>query len=272
MMSLEDIFYQLESLEDCFDEEELEKIEQKANEYIRRNIPITVEVLPRNVAEEKYGFRLYQGGAVPGKELRIVSIGDVDVEACGGTHHMLKFTGEIGTFKIVKREGIQDGIERIVYKCGSVAINYIESRERILRDASSRIKVSEKELPNSVERFFNEWKERGKMVEELAERIVTDEAKKIVEEGKGKVVIRILGVSPQILQKIGIAVAASPDSAAVLVNKQGNVVCAAGKNAKMNAKIILTKVITKYGGGGGGKENLAAGKLKKLPEKKRGFL
>jgi alanyl-tRNA synthetase len=55
--------------------DELLKIEQKVNEYIMRNLPIKTEVLPRNQAEAKYGFTLYQGGAVPGKEIRVVSIG-----------------------------------------------------------------------------------------------------------------------------------------------------------------------------------------------------
>ncbi|MDD5022694.1 MAG: alanine--tRNA ligase [Candidatus ainarchaeum sp.] len=83
------------------EESQLKEIELKVNEYIQRNIPIEIEILNRNVAEEQYGFTLYQGGAVPGKELRIVKIGDIDAEACGGTHHNLKSTGEIGCFVLV---------------------------------------------------------------------------------------------------------------------------------------------------------------------------
>ena len=80
-------------------QEELDKIELKVNEYILRNVPILVEVLPRNVAESKYGFTLYQGGAVPGKELRIVSVKGIDTEACGGTHHMLKALAKLDASK-----------------------------------------------------------------------------------------------------------------------------------------------------------------------------
>jgi alanyl-tRNA synthetase len=40
----------------------------------------------RDEAEKRYGFVIYQGGAVPGDVLRIVRIGDLDVQACGGTH------------------------------------------------------------------------------------------------------------------------------------------------------------------------------------------
>ncbi|MBU0586374.1 alanine--tRNA ligase, partial [Candidatus Micrarchaeota archaeon] len=62
-------------------QDELNELEKQVNEWIMEQIPVTVEILPRNTAEERYGFVLYQGGAVPGKELRIARIGDVDVQA-----------------------------------------------------------------------------------------------------------------------------------------------------------------------------------------------
>ncbi|HIE54489.1 MAG TPA: alanine--tRNA ligase, partial [Chromatiaceae bacterium] len=46
--------------------EELAEIELLVNRYIMDSMPIQTEILPRNIAERKYGFRLYQGGAVPG--------------------------------------------------------------------------------------------------------------------------------------------------------------------------------------------------------------
>ena len=63
-----------------------------------------------------YGFRLYQGGAVPGKDIRVVKTGDWDVEACAGTH--LGSTGEVGFVKIVYTERVQDGVERLGYAVG----------------------------------------------------------------------------------------------------------------------------------------------------------
>ncbi|MCX6769235.1 MAG: alanine--tRNA ligase, partial [Candidatus Micrarchaeota archaeon] len=111
--------------------DELEKIEQLANKYVLQNLPIKTAVLCRNEAEQKYGFRLYQGGAVPGKELRVVSIGNIDHQACGGTHNYVKSTGELEMVKIVKREGVQDGVERVVIKSGPEAVKHIEERERL---------------------------------------------------------------------------------------------------------------------------------------------
>jgi alanyl-tRNA synthetase len=245
-------------------QDELNKIELKVNEFIAANLPITIEVLPRDVAENKYGFILYQGGAVPGKELRVVSIGNIDSEACGGTHHMLKTTGEIGCFKIVKRESVQDGVERIIYKCGEAAIKYIQEKEAILREAAEKISVSEHELPRSVERFFNEWKEQRKKIERLSEELIKEEVKDIIAEGKEKVVIRILDLDDMSLKKIASAVASTETNAAVLLNKEGMLFCAAGKNSRYKANELMKKVIEQLGGAGGGSETIASGKVKKV--------
>jgi alanyl-tRNA synthetase len=244
--------------------EETAAIELKVNEYIMLDLPITTHVLPRNVAEAKYGFRLYQGGAVPGKELRVVSVGDIDSEACGGTHHMLSTTGEIGCFKIVKRESVQDGIERITYKCGSVAIAYMQERERMLKDAADVVSVSEGELKRTVERFFGEWKEQRKKIEELTELIVQEEVKEILSESDGKPIMKILDLDDASLRKLATKVAESERSAACLLNKTGTIVCGAGKSSSQSAKAMLDKALAALGGSGGGNERIAQGRAKKI--------
>jgi alanyl-tRNA synthetase len=92
---------------------EIEEIESLANMVVREGRPILCRWMQRDQAEKKYGFRLYQGGAVPGKEIRIVDMGEWDAEACGGTH--LSNTYEVGLIKIINTERVQDGIERLTY-------------------------------------------------------------------------------------------------------------------------------------------------------------
>ncbi len=77
--------------------EEVHKIETLANQAVLANMRVETSWMPRNEAESRYGFRLYQGGAVPGKDIRVVKTGDWDVEACAGTH--LKSTGEMVSSK-----------------------------------------------------------------------------------------------------------------------------------------------------------------------------
>jgi alanyl-tRNA synthetase len=244
--------------------EELARIEHKVNEYIMSNLPVVTHILSRTVAESKYGFTIYQGGAVPGKELRIVSLGEVDSEACGGTHGMHSLTGEIGPFKIVKRESIQDGVERIVYKCGHVAIDYVQERERLLHEASSVLSVSEGELVKSIERFFSEWKVQRKKIESLGELLVKEEAKEIIDNYPGHPVMKVIDLDEASLKKLALKIAESEKAAAVLINNNGNVICAAGKNSGVSAKALLDKVLAELGGSGGGSDRIAQGKAQKV--------
>jgi alanyl-tRNA synthetase len=56
--------------------DEVERIEKLANQVVVEGRPVICKFMQRDTAEEKYGFRLYQGGAVPGKEIRVVDMGD----------------------------------------------------------------------------------------------------------------------------------------------------------------------------------------------------
>ncbi len=107
--------------------EEVQKIETKANEIVSKDLQVTIESLDRGTAEQHYGFRIYQGGVVPVKQVRIVSIEDFDVEACGGTH--VKKTKEIDLIKITRTKRIQDGVVRLEFKAGQAAKDYLKSHE-----------------------------------------------------------------------------------------------------------------------------------------------
>ena len=67
----------------------------------------------KSEAEKEFGFTLYQGGVVPGNNLRIVQIEKTDVEACCGTHH--DRTSQVGWIKMLKSQRISDGIVRLYY-------------------------------------------------------------------------------------------------------------------------------------------------------------
>ncbi|MCI4361561.1 MAG: alanine--tRNA ligase-related protein, partial [Thermoplasmata archaeon] len=87
---------------------EVRTIEHRVNEVVRENRPVKSYFESRNEAERRFGFTLYQGGAVPGKELRIIEVEAFDVEACGGTH--CTHTSEVGLVSILGTERIQDGV------------------------------------------------------------------------------------------------------------------------------------------------------------------
>ena len=117
--------------------EEVQTLEDMANDVVLRNLPVLKEVLPRGVAEAKYGFQIYQGGVVPGGEVRIQNILDWDVEACGGTH--CSRTGEIGLIKILKTERIQDGIERLEFVAGKAALKHVQSQAQTVAEVGQQL-------------------------------------------------------------------------------------------------------------------------------------
>jgi len=119
-------------------DDEIIKIEKLANSIVQKNMPVTIENFDRGTAEQKYGFKIYQGGIVPVKSVRIVSIEDFDIEACGGTH--VKKTGEIELVKITRTKRIQDGVVRIEFVSGKTALDYVKQNDANLIKKSVELK------------------------------------------------------------------------------------------------------------------------------------
>lgn len=128
--------------------EELERIEDLANQIVLKNLPVVKEVLKRGEAEQRYGFRIYQGGVVPSRDVRIVNILGWDVEACGGTH--CDSTGEIGLIKLLKSERVQDGVERIEFVAGEAALKHVRKQEGLVKGLAESLQAQEEKLVDVV--------------------------------------------------------------------------------------------------------------------------
>jgi len=148
---------------DSLTDEEVAKIEDMANEIIRNNLPVYKSFMERNIAEAKYGFTLYQGGAVPGRQIRVVAIAGLDVEACGGTH--LDLTGEVNLIKILRTSKIQDGIVRIEFTAGQAAVKTARQEKGVLEETAKMLGVDIDQLPGRVEELFDKWKKGRKAVQ-----------------------------------------------------------------------------------------------------------
>jgi len=143
--------------------ENLLKIENKANEIVKKAIDLNLSFIPRSEAEKKYGMRIYQGGAVPGKNIRIVEIPNIDVEACGGTH--LNNTSEAGRIKIIKSQKIQDGIVRLTFTAGSATQELEVEDSLILNQLEKLLQISQNKIVGRVEELLNKWKNLNKAIQ-----------------------------------------------------------------------------------------------------------
>ena len=143
----------------------LKQIEELSNEIVERSIDLNLSFIPRSDAEKRYGMRIYQGGAVPGKMIRIVEIPGVDVEACGGTH--LNNTAETGKIKITKSRKIQDGIIRLTFTAGEATKKYEEKQEHILRQLEEKFGIDRHFIVGRTKELLNKWKKLNKALEQL---------------------------------------------------------------------------------------------------------
>ncbi len=144
-------------------EEETKKIEEEANSIIKKKIEMKLFFMPRTKAEQTYGMGIYQGGVVPGKQLRIVNIVGVDVEACGGTH--LLNTKEAEEIKILSTSKISDGVVRVVYVAGNAAKTAKMGESWILDETAKMLKVSREQVPAMAQALFEMWKKGRKAVQ-----------------------------------------------------------------------------------------------------------
>ena len=119
-------------------------------QLFKKSIPVKIENFDRGTAEQKYGFRIYQGGVVPVKSVRIVSIGDLDIEACGGTH--VKNTSDVKEIKITKTKRIQDGVVRIEFVSGDSAKEFVKKKQQDSESKEKEEKLKEQEKEKRVER------------------------------------------------------------------------------------------------------------------------
>lgn len=97
----------------CPTQEQISQIEQRINDLIKQNLPVTYEYVTRDNIPDNVPLDKLPDEA--SETLRLVRIGDYDVCACIGTH--VESTGEIGSFRITSTS-YKDGVFRIVYKVG----------------------------------------------------------------------------------------------------------------------------------------------------------
>jgi alanyl-tRNA synthetase len=94
--------------------EEVQKVQDIVNEQIKRDLPVTMEVMSLDEAKAKGAIALF--GEKYESQVRVYTIGDLSTgvfsqEVCGGPH--VERTGGMGTFKIQKEQSSSAGVRRI---------------------------------------------------------------------------------------------------------------------------------------------------------------
>jgi len=240
-------------------DQQVKQIEDAANKMIKENYPVKIEYFDRGTAEQQYGFRIYQGGVVPVKSVRIVSIEDKDIEACGGTH--VKNTGDIELIKITKTKRIQDGVVRLEFVSGPNAFEYVKEQEE-----ESKKKEQQAIEKQQLEKQREENKDKAReKIPVFIEKILAGES--LDSEGinsKGKLCFTSSdNYDDYFNQNFGKKLIAKDDTAAFCgIFEAGptiRVMIFAGEKSGVNAGEIAKEIASILGGYGGGDAKFAQG-------------
>jgi alanyl-tRNA synthetase len=239
--------------------EELRKVERRVNEVVREDRPVKSYFEGRNEAERRFGFSLYQGGAVPGRELRIVEVEGFDVEACGGTH--CTHTSEVGAIALMDVDRIQDGIIRLTYASGDRALEIREEHEGILKDAARRLGVPVARIPDGVDRLLGEVEEsrkrdRERRKEDLgvtAARLLADRSA-THEIGETSIVSGSFDLDRADLMELSRRLTKAPGRVAILASeREGQGTLFVGSTSdRVLANEVVRAASAEFGGKGGG--------------------
>ncbi|CAD8145192.1 unnamed protein product [Paramecium octaurelia] len=174
--------------------EQEQAIENEVNKIILSAKQINKGFMNKADAEKEYGFRLYQGGIVPGNELRVVNIDGIDVEACCGTH--CDSTSEVGWVRILKTQKLQDGVVRLYYVAGVKTIEVLNSEGEMINSLVKLWSISKNQLVEEGSKIFQEKKHYESAYNQLKAELIKSQLKYVIDGPNQKTVIQSTEPNP----------------------------------------------------------------------------
>ena len=263
--------------------DEIKEVERLVNEYILSSLTVTTVETDPESAKRAGAMALF--GEKYGNVVRMVKMGEVSVELCGGTH--LSNTAEAGLFKIISETGTAAGIRRIEGVTGTGVLELLKEKDALISDVVSLVKAQgEHQLCEKVTAVLKENKDLTQKLSDMqkkeAARAVEGLENKIVKTDKFSLLFgEIEGADAQTLRREGDRLKDKyTDMAGVLYAvSDGKIIfasfCGAGALEKgAHAGNILKTISPIVAGGGGGRADsaMSGGKdVSKLPLAEKAF-
>lgn len=243
---------------------EIAQVEDLVNGNVMGNHPVAVKEMAISEAIEAGATALFDEKY--GDTVRVVRVGDVSMELCGGTH--VQAAGEIGLFKILSETGIAAGVRRVEALTGAGALAELRRREDEQRTVAALLKAEGGGVVDRLEKLLTRQKELQREIDGLKGKlnaVASGDMLAKVEDVQG---VKLLAVNVQVAE-----VKELRDLADTLKDRlgEGVVVLGAAVGGKANLLVAVTKGLTariKAGdmikqlapiiqGSGGGKPDLA---------------
>ena len=248
-------------------DEDLHRIESIVNEFIQNGYDINTEVLSIDEAKKTGAIALFDEKY--GDTVRVVSMGDVSKEFCGGTH--ARNTSDLNLFKIVSEESVGSGIRRIEVVTKQKAYELVNSYQSKLDMYMNELGVKNYELINEkVLQVLDDNKQLSNEIKRLKEKLLNSESDSLLlnakDNQKHKYLIITLSNYADSLRDYAISIRNKLDGGTVFVinstDDKTQFVCACGEKSIQtgyNAGSIIKNVSEHINGKGGGKPDLAQG-------------
>lgn len=245
--------------------QEIQRIEQEVNAMIAADLPVECKEMNREDAQRQGAIALF--GEKYGDKVRMVSVGDVSRELCGGTH--VATTSRIRGFKILTESGIGAGLRRIEAVTGNGLLRHFFALEEVLEQAATVAKVRPENLVSRIEELQQELREQKHRAEKLEAKIFALDSDHLLAGA-----IEVAGVKVLSGQVPAVDMAALRNQSELVQGKLGSGVVVLGAVAGDKVNLVATvskdlvakgihagKIIGEVakvaGGGGGGRPDMA---------------
>ena len=244
---------------------EIAEVELAVNQAILTDTNIGTLETSQDMAKQMGAMALF--GEKYGEKVRVVVVGDISKELCGGTH--VGSTGEIGQFKIIAESSVGSGLRRIEAVTGLEALNYVNQQENLLEQAAQLLKTRPEELVSRIELSLNHVRELEREIAalqaQLSKGIVQDLLQQVhevngVQYVAAKVNVPDMDELRSIADRIRDGLCAGVVVLGAVVGDKVNFVAMAAKDAVsrgVHAGNIIKEVSAVAGGGGGGRPEMA---------------
>ena len=160
-------------------EEEIERVEDIANEIVLQNSPVVTRLLSRDDAIASGARALF--GEKYGDEVRVVAMGQNpststggntmgwSVELCGGTH--VNRTGDIGVISLVAEGGVSAGVRRIEAFTGTKARKDAREYREMVKSAAASLRTNPAELLTRLNSLIDERKRLERDLSEAKKKL-----------------------------------------------------------------------------------------------------
>jgi len=243
--------------------DEIARVEDLANAAVLADHEVKVSEVSLEEAQRLGAIGLFEEEYRGKDRVRVVRVGDVSIELCGGTH--VPRSGEIGLIKIVSEESIASGVRRIRAITGDAVLGRLRAQEALLLEL--RDEIGEDPL-EGIHRLRDELRGAREQLDSLAAARVKDVASELIETVEEFGAARLIGgridLSGEQLKSLADALEEKVRPAAVLLvgnaSGSGIAVCKRSKGLHaIDAGALIRTVSGALGGGGGGSKGFAQG-------------